>query len=89
MREHTPKPWVARRSTSQDMGMAYITIYHYGLSVATMNMRHYPTAEADARFITAAPDMFDAVEHFVSCTDAPCNTCYELAGAALAKARGE
>ena len=39
--------------------------------------------------LAAALDMFDALDHFLFCTDDPCDTCYELAGAAIAKAKGE
>lgn len=44
---------------------------------------------ANARYAAAAPDMVKALDHFVFCTQDGCNECYELAAAALAKAKGE
>ena len=83
MGNYTPAPWSKRgRDVFADDGNVNpIATIHTVSGI-------WDTNEANANLIAAAPEMFDALDHFVFCTDDPCDTCYELAGAALAKARG-
>ena len=65
MAERTPRPWHVERSESQHMGMPKITVYHHGVSVASLNMRHLPTAEVNAHLIAAAPEMLELLEWII------------------------
>lgn len=47
------------------------------------------SAEADARLIAAAPDLYEALEAFLQLDDANHQAAIDKARAALARARGE
>ena len=99
--EYTPGPWgpYGNYSTPEELWTPTRGIMEVspGLTIGSIHhtepicrvFGHLLPVVTNARLISAAPDMFDALDHFVLCTDDPCSTCYELAGAALAKARGE
>jgi hypothetical protein len=54
MTTHTPGPWEARGLTIWEPGKS-------ALSIAVVT-QHEPNARANARLISAAPDMLDALE---------------------------
>ena len=96
---HTPGPWAVEDSTViwstvQDPPE---TSYDLGTPIAevrTMKSLLGPaysreTVAANARLISAAPDMLEALERFVEdCSNEECEFCIK-ARSAIAKARGE
>lgn len=79
----TPGPWRTGRQRK-----VYAVDTPLAVAQAVAKERDYSEADANARLIAAAPDMFDVIEHLVNGT-ADIDTIYEDARAALAKARGE
>ena len=46
-------------------------------------------SDKERALMVAAPELLAACEHFMFCTDDPCDVCYTLTAAAIAKAKGE
>ena len=86
MAEHTSGPW---RVSSR------LQVKSKERPVANIITGYIPEAEANARFIAAAPDMEKALEMYIQAADseAPCVELFiwaeEAARAAIAKAKGE
>ena len=79
MGERTPGPWRVEREPG-----GYVVRGHDGWMIAPV------TAEANARFIAAAPDMEKALEYVISKgTIDMDDAMIDVVTAALAKAKGE
>ena len=98
MLEHPFGPWHIVESESEHMGMARIHIKHHGVTVAALNMAHYPTAMANAKFIVTAPEMLDFIEKLSdipvidiedTASEATLDWIEKEARALIAKAKGE
>ena len=89
MAEHTPGPW---RVSSR---LQVRQVKSEKRLVADIITGYIPEAEANARFIAAAPDMEKALEMYIQAEDSELPSVEEFAWAgdaaraALAKARGE
>lgn len=94
--KHTPGPWTVFKPASQDVcyegGECPATIRGAGIHVATMpGERHCfsQTAEANARLISSAPELLEALESCAWMVKDKDPEAYTKARAAIAKARGE
>lgn len=103
MGKHTPGPWEIRRSQSgypyqiraphiQDAPGAIIDVTRWG----SISMPSSEEGEANARLISATPDLLEALRNCLSLvelkfgnTDQTGNAAIEQAKAALAKATGK
>ncbi len=87
---HTEGPWQWAASDIQD---GRYSIYHNGPIAYCGDTTASPgDGEANARLISAAPDLLAALEDIVGdgySTQAIAPSAYEAARAAIAKARGE
>jgi hypothetical protein len=86
MAGHTPGPWVA--ATSGPLFVAQAGGAN-PIAGAFSDVRGgHGTAEANARLIAAAPEMYEALKAFLDDTT-PERDCYRKALAAVAKAEGK
>jgi hypothetical protein len=82
---YTPGPWRVRRSNHSDK-------YRYVQIGKDANYTTLDLLAADARLISAAPDLYEALQEIVDATDTGwehLDATFERARAALKKARGE
>lgn len=95
--KHTPGPWTVFKPASQDVcyegGECPATIRGAGIHVATMPGERScfsQTAEANARLISSAPELLEALEFLVRLLEQEGASEFVLgdARAAIAKARG-
>ena len=60
--KHTPGPWVHTGNTVQSVGR-----YYSSTLIATTSMApHFEHAEANARLIAAAPELYDALRELLT-----------------------
>jgi hypothetical protein len=79
---HTPGPWVAE-------GMAVKMLPAYPHLGGGFDLRYCPNAEANARLISAAPDLLEALENIENDDGSIPATIWEMRNAAIAKARND
>lgn len=87
---HTPGPWLTTEST-EHWGRVNVTIQaaFTANDIATAWQGNTETNRANARLIAAAPELLEALEEVLGWeTLCPIET-YEMASAAIAKARGQ
>lgn len=90
-----PGSWRVVESESAHMGMRRVEVWHHGLPIASLNMRHLPSAREDGRRMAAAPDLVAALRLFrfeFGSYDSHCGFISKMtamADAAIAKYDGE
>lgn len=95
MTKHTPGPWEATSTDCCGEPASYIRIrpisqrmfgFQTCLEIATLHMADELEQQANAKLLTAAPDLLEALECLLEMGHAKAG---DLARAAIAKARGE
>ena len=93
MSKHTPGPW---QWFETEDGRARVNPADGGLVIAECSTRNPFDEEqrANARLISAAPELYEALERLIAVyqtSHSPVTrlSCWQQAGAALSKARGE
>ena len=83
MNKHTPGPWTIRESSTHVtvIGANNETIFH--------DDKRCPSVPEDARLISAAPDLLEALEDMLGWQTLAPDNVVAAARAAIAKARGE
>lgn len=95
--KHTPGPWVFGKTTRQDQrlilggpGRKYVASVTVQQIPRPMGIADESEREANARLITAAPEMLEALEELLSLPNKQRpQQVWEEARVAVAKARGE